>query len=508
MFYAISILVVFCIVLILFDHKSRYSLLFVMMAMGCTMALFSLVLHINIFGNYYIYSDNTLFSFDYRIYSNFVKNISLPFSSIIRYMNVGHFLYILSNSLFNIEIYKGMAKYTISRKKKKILYGLSLILPFITLVFCDPKISTYLYVLCHSNENSYFVLQVLTILYKLLVVGTILGPVYSLLRYACLIKVSYLKKRILALTICLFSLHVGYISMLYTGPFSMSAEKVFRSGFWHFENTQFSSQEIYLSLSIITLILMGSCLAVLLSFRLDLSATLFIEKRVRKNLKLMNEALGDTLHSYKNLLFTMQIWTQKAKTALGDQECMELDKIDQLVNSSLSNTAHMLDNLGVVKYRFLNNDLSNIIQSAIKNVYFPDNVHLVLDETALHNQFGHYDKYHLEKALINILNNAIEAIIQSAKREGYIRIERAFFFRWVVIVISDNGTGISRSVRRRLFVPHYSNKNGRLNWGLGLAYVYKIVKAHFGQIKIVSHYGEFTSVLIMLPLKGKDGRYD
>ena len=508
MFYAISILVGFCIVLFLFDHKSRYSLLFVIMAMGCTMAMFSLVLHINIFGNYYSYSKSFLFSFDYRIYSSIVKYIRLPLSRIIRFMNAGHFLYLLSNLLLNIEIFKGMTKYAISKKRYKQLYSLSLVFPFFTLLFCDPKTSTYLYVLCHHNANYFAVLKILTVLYKLMVVGVILGPVYSLIRYALLIRVRYFKKRILALALCLFSLHAGYISMFYTGPFSISAEKVWRSGFWHFENTQFSSHQIYLSLSIVTLILMGSCLAVLLTFRLDFSVTLFLEKRVRRNLKLMNEALGDTLHSYKNTLFAMQLCTKKAKAGLCGQPCKELEKIEHLVDSTLANTAHMLDNLGAVKYRFLYNNLSNIIQSASQNVVFPDNIRLVLDETVFSSQFGHYDKYHLEKALINILNNAIEAIMQSGKDEGCVRVEMAFFFRWVVIVISDNGTGISRSVRRKLFVPNYSNKNNKLNWGLGLAYVYKIVKAHFGQIKIISQYGEYTSVMIMLPFMGKEGRND
>lgn len=508
MFYAISILVGFCIILLLFDHKSRYSLLFVMMATGCTMALFSLVLLINIFGNYYVYSKSLLFSFDFKIYSYIVKNIHFPFTSIIRFMNAGHFLYLLSNLLLNIEIFKGMTRRVISKKQNVVLYGLSLVLSFSMLIFCDPKTSTYFYILCHNNAGRYPLLQVLTVLYKFTVAVVILGPVCCLLRYAWLIRVRYLKKRILALMLCLFSLQVGYGSVFYTGPFSMSAEKVWRSGFWNFENTQFSSPQIYLLLSIVTLILMGSCLVVLLTFRLDFSATLFLEKRVRKNLKLMNEALADTLHSYKNTLFTMQIYTKKAQAALGGQACKELEKIEQLVDGTLNNTARMLDSLGAVEYRFIYNDLSKIIQSAGQNVFFPDNIRLILDETTRHSRFGHYDKYHLEKALINILNNAVEAIVQSGKEEGYVRVEMVSFFHWVVIVISDNGTGISRSVRRKLFMPHYSNKNGKLNWGLGLAYVYKIVKAHFGQIKINSHYGEYTSFLIMLPFKGKEGRND
>ena len=45
-----------------------------------------------------------------------------------------------------------------------------------------------------------------------------------------------------------------------------------------------------------------------------------------------------------------------------------------------------------------------------------------------------------------------------------------------------------------------------MNWGLGLPYVYKVIKAHLGQIKIDSRYGRYTTVLIMLPT-GKGRKY-
>lgn len=98
-----------------------------------------------------------------------------------------------------------------------------------------------------------------------------------------------------------------------------------------------------------------------------------------------------------------------------------------------------------------------------------------------------------------MINNAVEAIELSDRQEGKIRIQIDFLLRWMVVSIQDNGTGIHRRDRNRIFTPHYSGKQGKLNWGLGLPYVYKVVKAHLGQIKIDSRYGEYTSVLLMLP---------
>lgn len=50
-----------------------------------------------------------------------------------------------------------------------------------------------------------------------------------------------------------------------------------------------------------------------------------------------------------------------------------------------------------------------------------------------------------------------------------------------------------------IFAPHYSGKKGRLNWGMGLSYAYRVVKAHMGQIHIDSQPGIYTRVVIMLP---------
>ena len=55
-------------------------------------------------------------------------------------------------------------------------------------------------------------------------------------------------------------------------------------------------------------------------------------------------------------------------------------------------------------------------------------------------------------------------------------------------------------------LPHYRTKNGHMNWGMGLAYVYRVVDAHLGQIKISSRKGEYTSVMLMLPTVEKEIR--
>lgn len=416
-------------------------------------------------------------------------------------MNIGHFFYLLSMPLFSIAIRKSIGKYKQEKTWTKISNGLCFISPFFMLFFCDPITSTIFYVRCHQEPGFFQQLEMITFLYKLLMMLVILNPVYLFLKYSFMLHVRYLRKRMLLLTFCLFSVDCGFINFFYIGPFSISADKVRRSGFWVFENMQFDSQYIYFLLPLIVLTLMSVCIVVLLSFHLDFSVTPFLNRRVQRNLKMMNEVLGDTLHSQKNILFTLQLLSNKA-IEKSDGGCrQELDKIRDLLAHSMDNTTRMLDNLRQVNYRFISNDLLQIVENACKNVFIPENIRLELLGETFGGQSGCYDKYHLEKVFVNVLNNAVEAITQAQKEDGCIKIEMAYFFHWIVVVISDNGTGIPKNIIKKLFIPHYSNKNGYLNWGLGLSYVYRVVKAHFGQVKIDSKYGEYTSVLIFLPIK-------
>ena len=133
----------------------------------------------------------------------------------------------------------------------------------------------------------------------------------------------------------------------------------------------------------------------------------------------------------------------------------------------------------------------------------PESIRIEIDYSNMPSQYGMYDKFHLGKALVNILMNAVQALEKSDKDDKYIRVELSYIFRWVAVVITDNGTGVRRKDIRKLFLPHYTNNNGNLNWGLGLSYVYRVVRGHLGQIKIDSRPGSYMTVLIMLPLRSK-----
>lgn len=78
-------------------------------------------------------------------------------------------------------------------------------------------------------------------------------------------------------------------------------------------------------------------------------------------------------------------------------------------------------------------------------------------------------------------------------------VDKAGVRDYVEIIISDNGTGISKEDLPRIFEPFYSTK-GQKGTGLGLAVIWGIIDNHDGTISVESEIGKGTTFSILLPL--------
>lgn len=103
----------------------------------------------------------------------------------------------------------------------------------------------------------------------------------------------------------------------------------------------------------------------------------------------------------------------------------------------------------------------------------------------------------LSEAVYNVIINAIEAV--SRVSEPCVAVSLRFLRARTLISIADNGEGISKSIRSKMFLPFNTTKNSLTNWGIGLSYSQIIIKKHLGEIRCESTSDKGTVMYITLP---------
>lgn len=102
------------------------------------------------------------------------------------------------------------------------------------------------------------------------------------------------------------------------------------------------------------------------------------------------------------------------------------------------------------------------------------------------------DKFRLEQAFSNIINNAFDAMPEA----GTLTINAYSTDSTVCIEISDTGCGMSEETIQNIFKPFYTSKAS--GFGLGMPVVKDIIDAHQGSINIISKPGQGSTFSIYL----------
>jgi two-component system phosphate regulon sensor histidine kinase PhoR len=151
-------------------------------------------------------------------------------------------------------------------------------------------------------------------------------------------------------------------------------------------------------------------------------------------------------------------------------------------------------------------DMHEVIVSAINCIQIQvqekqGNVSALLNANSQHITG---DALHLTNAVINLLDNANKysddkpQIVIATKNED----------RRIIVSVKDNGIGIGSEAQKNIFDKFYRVHTGDVHdvkgFGLGLAYVKKVVEEHGGNISVESQPGEGSTFIISIPLS--DGK--
>jgi signal transduction histidine kinase len=111
---------------------------------------------------------------------------------------------------------------------------------------------------------------------------------------------------------------------------------------------------------------------------------------------------------------------------------------------------------------------------------------------------GYIHAESLQRALVNVVINAIEAVSEQAEPQIDLATEKGDGDN-VNILVQDNGAGIPPERLRQIFEPFYTTK-GTGGTGLGLALTQKLISEMDGKIDCESQPGMGTTFAIMVPV--------
>jgi len=129
-------------------------------------------------------------------------------------------------------------------------------------------------------------------------------------------------------------------------------------------------------------------------------------------------------------------------------------------------------------------------------------------ETIFDNSIGEINivPQDIGRVMLNLINNAFYAADEKKKKAAHsfeptVTVGTKRNNGKIEIKVSDNGNGIPQTITDKIFQPFFTTKPTGKGTGLGLSLAYDIVKAHGGEIKVVTAEGEGTTFSITLPVK-------
>jgi two-component system phosphate regulon sensor histidine kinase PhoR len=194
--------------------------------------------------------------------------------------------------------------------------------------------------------------------------------------------------------------------------------------------------------------------------------TILDTKKVKKYLKMIHDENNRMHDQVENVLMMSQLERREIYLDKNDHD------INELINLAISH-------------------VNLIVQNKKGKINFEKNLKLPLVRV---------NETHMINVFVNILDNAIKY----NENQPDINIKSRILENKLIIDIIDNGIGMSKSTRSKIFDKFYRPQTGDLHnvkgHGLGLSYVKKIIDLHNGSINVSSVLGKGSTFTIQLNL--------
>ncbi len=239
-------------------------------------------------------------------------------------------------------------------------------------------------------------------------------------------------------------------------------------------------------------------------------ATIYVILRQKKLSEMKNDFINNMTHELKTPISTISLASQMLKdTSIAKKESdyKQISTIIDAESRRLGNHVEKVLQMAIIdrdgaKLRPKPLNINTLIEEIVKNfsIKIKEKNGKITTNLNAEKTVVYGDELHLSNVFINLIDNAIKY----SDGDLEIDIKTKNTRNYVVIVIKDNGIGISKENQKRVFEKFYRVHTGNVHdvkgFGLGLSYVKKIVEQHKGQIMLKSETGKGSEFTVLIPL--------
>ncbi|HBE66741.1 MAG TPA: hypothetical protein DDW52_01200 [Planctomycetaceae bacterium] len=180
---------------------------------------------------------------------------------------------------------------------------------------------------------------------------------------------------------------------------------------------------------------------------------------------------------------------QKDSLSEDAQDCLDeikgaVDRANRIVSELLDFTRETASNTQICSVK-------SIVEGALRLADIPATVTLEIEEAP--ELDVDVDADQIERILVNLLNNACQAMDQ----QGTIVLSTSIEDDMIILSVSDTGPGIAGELRERIFEPLFTTKITGI--GLGLAVSSRYAQQNGGRIELASSDASGSTFQLKLP---------
>ena len=271
----------------------------------------------------------------------------------------------------------------------------------------------------------------------------------------------------------------------------------------YFLNVFFPTRSEYIVHSL-KLLLPSIILTMLMFFTFMLTILYLLRQKRLTSVK--NDFVNNMTHELKTPISSVSLAAQMLSDNSVNTNPKILAHISHVIIDETKRLSFLVDKVlqmsvferGRATMNFQELDMHELLETVIGNFSLKVNNTngKIIDQLNAQNAYAMVDEMHFTNVIYNLMDNALKY-----RKETLILTVSTWNDKdKLFISIEDNGIGIKRENMKRIFDQFYRVPTGNVHnvkgFGLGLAYVSKIIKLHKGTIKVESEYGIGTKFII------------